>query len=300
MSSSVVVPSKGPHPQPLDLSTTEISPSTVEQSLTRFIDKISQFFFKNEMRSGIRLLMILSAILITIASILLSPSVITHNNGRDQHSFRYGNGNNNHNPEYALFGNDKYSRMFVYGLSFSIIVALPSIVDLIISFFFLRVQDHIDSSVSAKLPREYTRICIIFTIVIPNFLLFIEILPPIIIDYVMFCQYIIISFAIVYRIFSLTTTQHRELPIGELYGVFIMNIITLLFAFGYKLSLHNVINHDAAHPLKHAYTSSLMIVQILTVLKLRSWLYQTNKLAKIISGTNQNKELSDQKLVFIL
>ena len=264
-----------------------------------FAGNIFRLFFKNDLRSGLRSLMALSAILIIIASVVLSPSIYgcDKQNGED-HNYNYGDGNQSHNPESALFGEDKYSRMFVYGLAFSISVALPSIIDIFMSFFLLRIQDHMDSSASMKLPREYTRICIIFTIVVPNALLLAQVIPPIVVDLVMFCQFIIISFAIVYRIFSLATTQKRDIPICELREIFLASLLTLILAFFYKLSLHNVIPQSGSLAWKHSYTIALLLLETMTVFKLKSWLRQTKKLAKIVGSANQSKELCGQKFTF--
>lgn len=182
-----------------------------------------------------------------------------------------------------LYGDDRNSKLFKEVVTFILIVSLPIVIDTFMSYLFLQREDN-----HWRRPREYTCLYMMLVLIVPNFFIYLQLIPTGIIDFIMFCQYILSYYALIYRIYSLTTTL-KIVPTCPLRDMFFLAILAIFMGFFYKLATHNVIAGEEAF--KALFTIALIVLQLLTCHKLQPWFNLSSHFANVVKNHNlmQNK-----------
>ncbi len=218
-------------------------------------------------RHCLHILLSLSVLAVVLGSVILSD----HMNETDNHQYQ-------EESRLALYGDDMNSRLFDSAVAFTLIIALPTIVDIVLNIFFLHTWEDL------KQPIEFTRLFIVTVLFVPNFFIYWQVIPAVLVDLVMFCQYLCLFFALIYRIYTLSspTQQMKILHAYPLRDLFIICLLTLASAFFFKLSTHNIISGRLAW--KYLYTSLLLLLQVITCFKLKPWFNFTWHISKVLKN----------------
>ncbi len=188
----------------------------------------------------------------------------------------------------ALYADNFYSKFYQAAVAFTLIVSLPTILDMFLSACYLQSKDEL------KQPMEIARRNIFSIIFIPNIFIYFNILPPALIDLVMFYQFLLVFFVLIYRIHSLSMSQQKDKIIHAypLRDLFLNCIATMTMGFLYKISTHGFISGRFIW--KFFYTVFLLLFQLLTCLKLKPWFNFTLQLSKVV----KNDILLQNKIAF--
>ncbi len=240
------------------------------------VQHIIFYGFIKDARHSMHVLMCLSVFLIIIAGITL----------RGHLTQVAGDSENYHHS--ALYDNDVYSRLFQGAVAFTLIVALPTIFDMILSAMYLQTWEDLQQ------PIEFARRYIFAIIFIPNFFIYFKILPAVLVDLTMFFQYLLIFYTLIYRIHTLSMSQQKQVIVlaYPLRDLFINCIVTMIMGLCYKFSVYGIIANKPVW--KALYTICLLIFQLLTCLKLKPWFNFTFQLSKVI----KNDKLLQNKIAF--
>ncbi len=191
-------------------------------------------------------------------------------------------------PSSTLYDNDIYSRLFHGGIEFTLIVSLPTIIDMTLSVIHLQTWQELQQ------PIEFARRYIFTVIFVPNCFIYWKLMPAALIDLIMFFQYLLVFYTLIYRIHTLSISQQKSKVIQAhpLRDLFINCIATMTMGFCYKLSTHGFLPNKLAW--KTFYTAFLLLLQILTCLKLKPWFNFTWQLTKVV----KNNALLENKIAF--
>jgi hypothetical protein len=184
-----------------------------------------------------------------------------------------------HGAQLALYGDDSHSRQFLGAVSFTLIISLPTIIDLCLSLLFLTTFKQLRQSM------EFSRIFIILVIFIPNIFIFWRVVPAPLVDLIIYCQYVSIYFALIYRLYTLSTATQNSSMTAHVYpvrDVFVMSICAILLGFLFKLSTHGLI--AGRFTWKVLYTVSLVLLECVTCLKLKPWFNFTWRISKVVKN----------------
>jgi hypothetical protein len=176
--------------------------------------------------------------------------------------------------------------IFMDAIKFVLIVCLPALIDLILSFCLLRRYDNL-----CEHPRECALLYLLTIFMIPNFLIYLQVMPREILDFIMFAQYVCIFYGLVYRIYTLSTTL-KIVPLYPLREIMLSVFLTILSAFLYKLSVHHILPHSEEQTFKAIYTFFLFTLHIITCFfKLRPWFNITWQMSQVVKNHHllQNK-----------
>ncbi len=178
----------------------------------------------------------------------------------------------------ALYENDFYSRLFQGAVAFTLIVALPTIMDIILSLIYLQSWEEIQQ------PIEVSRRYIFATIFVPNLFIYFKILPAALVDLTMFYQYLLVFFTLIYRIHTLSISQQKNTIVQAypLRDMFLNCIGAMTMGFCYKIAVHGFLKHRIT--LKALYTFFLLVLQLLTCLKLKPWFNFTWQISKVVKN----------------
>ncbi len=187
-----------------------------------------------------------------------------------------------------LYANNFYSQVFQSAVGFTLVVSLPTIIDMVFSIFYLPSHEVLHQ------PMEFSRRNIFAIIFIPNVFIYCKILPAGLIDLVMFYQYLLVFFVLIYRVHSLSISQQKDKIVQAypLRDLFLNCIVTMTMGFLYKLSTHDFV--PGRFIWKYLYTIFLLLFQLLTCLKLKPWFNFTLQLTKVV----KNDVLLQNKIAF--
>ncbi len=186
-----------------------------------------------------------------------------------------------------VYDGDFYSRLFYRAIEFTLIVSLPTIIDMTLSVVHLQTWEEL------QLPIEFSRRYIFTVIFIPNCLIYWEVMPAVLIDLTMFFQYLLVFYTLIYRIHTLSINQQKgAIQAFPLRGLFISCIGCMLSGFFYKLANYQLVHGKKAWKLM--YTLFLLLLQALTCLKLKPWFNITLQFSKVLT----NHALSQNRVPF--
>jgi hypothetical protein len=195
-----------------------------------------------------------------------------------------------HGESLTLYGDDSHSRQFLGAISFTLIISLPTMIDLCLSLTFLTTWRELKQSI------EFSRLFIILVIAVPNIFIFWQIVPAVLVDLVMFCQDLCIFFALIYRLYTLSTATQTSIMIAHVYpvrDVFFISICAIILGLLFKLSTHELL--PGRFIWKVLYTVTLVLLNIVTCLKLKPWFNFTWQISKVV----KNHVLWRNKISFV-
>ena len=142
----------------------------------------------HDARHGMHILMGLAIFFVIVGSIAL-------------HGHLHEVAENNEATESMLYTNDMYSRFFHGAVGFTLVISIPTILDMILSVSFLQTWEELQT------PVEFTRRCIFLIIIVPNFFIYWDVIPVALIDLIMFFQYLLVFYILIFRIHTLSISQ---------------------------------------------------------------------------------------------
>ena len=214
--------------------------------------------------------------------LVIIASVVVVDHMRDTHDFQYEEGNS-----LVLYGGDIYSRMFSGAVAFTLIISLPTIIDIVLSQLYLHTWEDLQT------PIEFVRLFMVTILFLPNVFIYFQVIPSAVIDLIMFCQYLCMFFALVYRIYTLSTIpQKKDTHIYPVQDLFVLSMIAMVTGFLYKLSTHEIIPGRGAW--KAIYTTFLLLLQLITCTKLKPWFNFTWHISRVV----KNHVLLTNKIAF--
>ena len=220
-----------------------------------------------DVRHALEVLFALSIVLIIIGSIVL----------------------HNHQSIIDIYdGTSQFSRHFQGAVGFTLVISLPTLIDIILSLVCLQTWDDFQQ------PIEFSRIYVVSIFFLPNIFIYWQVIPEAIVDLVIFYQYMCLFFVVIYRLHTLSISQPKNSVIHAypLRDVFWNSVITMLLAFGYKLSVHGILPDTIVW--KGFYTAFLLFLQFITCMKFKPWFQFTWQTSKIV----KNQLLLQNKIAF--
>ncbi len=240
-----------------------------------FIRRIVYHGLITDARHCLHILLGLSVLLVVIGSAILD----VHMDEADPDSVHH------QNSLIVLYGDDMYSRLFQGAVGFTIVIALPTVIDIALSLAYLQTWDEFQQ------PIEFARTSVIVIMFIPNFFIYWQVIPAAVVDLVMFYQYVCLFFILIYRIHTLSISQQKNTIVHAypLRDLFVNCIFTIIIAFCYKLSMHDLI--PGHYIWKGIYTAFLLLLQLITCFKLKPWFQFTWHVSKVVKNHSllQNK-----------
>ena len=132
---------------------------------------------------------------------------------------------------------------------------------------------------------EYCRRYVMYILLIPNILIFFQVLPSSVVDLVFFYQYLSLYFITLFRMYTLSTAE-RKVTFQALSSVFYSIAISAGFAFLYKLSLHGLITGLEFY--KALYQIFLLLSIALGAWKVKKWFQLHLQLHRILRPQHQS------------
>ncbi len=195
---------------------------------------------------------------------------------------------NNEATDNLLYTNDFYSRIFQGAVAFTLVVSIPTIMDILLSLNYLQTWEELQT------PMEFARRCILYIVVVPNFFIYWEVMPVALVDLIMFFQYLLVFYTLIFRVHTLSMNQQKANNVAAypLRDLFVNCIVTMTMGFCYKLATHGKLPGRTIW--KGLYTAFLLLFQLLTCMKLKPWFSFTWQLSKVV----KNDILLQNKVAF--
>ncbi len=173
---------------------------------------------------------------------------------------------------FQLYQNKENGHLFHHAIGFSIVISLPTLIDIVSCLFSSSLQFTWSDLLQ---PIEFTRNYIVAILLMPNVFIYWHVIPSIIIDLVIFYQYICLLFVFIYRIQTLSiggiVQQQIHATTKRLRDMFVISNITILVAFGFKLSSYSLLPSRLIW--KGLYITFLLLLHIIAILKIKPWSY---------------------------
>jgi hypothetical protein len=165
---------------------------------------------------------------------------------------------------------------------------LPPALDMVLTFLFLGGSAHLNLHV----PRELARLFVLLIVAVPNIFILLDLVPQQVVYFVMLCQYVCLDFTIVYRVYSMTTSQ-KDVPLGPLRPVLGLSMLVVVSGFMYLLSQQELVS--GAIVWKGVYTSALVVLHGWTLYSVRSWLHLSSRIFEVLA----QRRIATQRATFM-